>query len=82
MINLEQLEKIAKVLFEFSSRTDRVIAQQICVYSIRILRTFFIAIVITYFLGCIWYFITDELNGDAKDTFKKKYLDPNGYDSW
>ncbi len=51
-------------------------------YSIRILRTFLIAIVLTYFLGCIWYFITEELNGEAEDTFKKKYLDPFNYTSW
>ena len=51
-------------------------------YSIRILRTFLVAIVLTYFLGCIWYFISDEFNGDAQDTFKRKYLDPFNYTAW
>lgn len=41
-----------------------------------------LAAILTYFLACAWYFISDSFNGDESDTFIKNFLDPFGYTNW
>jgi hypothetical protein len=41
-------------------------------YAYKIFRLIIIAIIITYFVGCFWYFISNDLNpADLQDTFVK-----------
>ncbi len=82
MVKLDQCERCAKILFEYSSRNDRIIAQQLCIYGIRILRTLMLAVLLTYFLACAWYFLSDSFNGDSRDTFIYVYLEPFDYNNW
>ena len=43
-------------------------------YAYRIIRLIIIAIIITYFVGCFWYFVSNELNpADTEDTFVKVF---------
>ena len=43
-------------------------------YSYRILRLIIIAIIITYFIGCFWYLISNDLNNPEDDnTFVKEF---------
>ena len=54
-------------------------------YTIQILRTLLIAIIITYYLACIWYFISDTFNDpNDQDTFNKVYFESGhvSYTQW
>ena len=43
-------------------------------YAYKIIRLIIIAIIITYFVGCSWYFISNELNPESdEDTFVKVF---------
>lgn len=43
-------------------------------YAYKIIRLIIIAIIITYFVGCSWYFISNELNpSGTEETFVKVF---------
>lgn len=43
-------------------------------YLYKIFRLIIIAIIITYFIGCLWYLISNEVNpSDTEFTFVKYY---------
>ncbi len=42
-------------------------------YSYKIFRLFTIATIITYFSGCLWYFLSDNLNAADQDSFIRHF---------
>ena len=73
LIDISRFNRMLKSLLEKSSRDERIKAQYILMYSYRIFRLVIIAIIITYFIGCFWFLISNELNFsediDSKGTF-------------
>jgi hypothetical protein len=43
-----------------TSRDEKIVAQYMLLYVIKIIRLIFFAIIITYFIGCIWYWFCDS----------------------
>lgn len=63
-----------KSFFDNNSRDERIVAQIMLMYAYKIIRLIIIAIIITYFVGCSWYFISNELNPESdEDTFVKVF---------
>jgi hypothetical protein len=74
LISTGRVNQLFKSFFENSSRDDKIVAQHIIMYWYKIFRLIIIAIIITYFLGWFWYFISDEFNSsDTNKTFVKEF---------
>ena len=74
LIDISRFNKLLKSFFESSSRDERIVAQYMLMYFYKIFRLIIIAIIITYFLGCLWYFISNEVNSDStSQTFAKTF---------
>lgn len=74
LINTSRVNQLLKSFLENSSRDERIVAQHMVMYLYKIFRLVIIAIIITYFLGCFWYFISDEFNDKDNDaTFVKMF---------
>lgn len=61
-----------KQLMSNTSRDEKIVAQYMLLYVIKIIRLIFFAIIITYFIGCIWYWFCDSqrLEGEnSEQTF-------------
>lgn len=53
-----------KSILENLQREERIVAMFLFMYVYRIFRLLVIAFFITYFIGCFWYMISDNLNSD------------------
>lgn len=74
LIDISRFNKLLKSFFESSSRDERIVAQYMLMYFYKIFRLIIIAIIITYFLGCLWYFISNEVNSNTTtQTFAKTF---------
>lgn len=74
LIDISRFNQLIRSFFESSSRDERIVAQYMLMYFYKIFRLIIIAIIITYFLGCFWYLISNELNPNGtKMTFVKSF---------
>lgn len=54
------------------SRDEKIVAQYMMLYVYKIFRLIIIAIIITYFIGCIWFLFCDIYNDSEPNSFIKK----------
>jgi len=74
LIDISRFNQLLRSFFESSSRDERIVAQYMLMYFYKIFRLIIIAIIITYFLGCFWYLISNEMNpASAEQTFVKNF---------
>ena len=74
LIDISRFNQLLRSFFESSSRDERIVAQYMLMYFYKIFRLIIIAIIITYFLGCFWYLISNEMNpSSANNTFVKSF---------
>lgn len=74
LIDISRFNQLLRSFFESSSRDERIVAQYMLMYFYKIFRLIIIAIIITYFLGCFWYLISNEMNpSGTKNTFVKSF---------
>ena len=59
LLDISKFNKLLKSFFEQRSREERMAAQYLLMYAYRIFRLIIIAIILTYFVGCLWYLISD-----------------------
>ena len=62
LIDISRINQLLKSFFENSSRDQRIVAQQFLMYAYKIFRLIIIALIITYFIGCLWYTISSNMN--------------------
>ena len=62
LIDISRFSQLLKSFFENSSRDERIVAEYMLMYAYRIFRLVIIALIITYFLGCFWFMVSNELN--------------------
>lgn len=67
------LEKEPKNPREEKSRQEKMTIKYISRYIFKVCRLIFIALMLTYFLGCFWYFIVEAFEDELSDSFLKKY---------
>lgn len=74
LIDVKRTRRIVNSFFENASREEKVLINHLVINAYRIIRLIVIAAIITYFFGCFWYIISDNLNsyGDQK-TFINRY---------
>ncbi len=77
ILKMGGLVGLIDMCLHYSSRSDKVTARHTWLFILRIFRTLFIAVMLTYFLGCFWHFICRYVNEeDDPDTFINVYLRP------
>lgn len=54
------------------SRDEKIVAQYMMLYVYKIFRLIIIAIIITYFIGCIWFMFCTIYNDTEPNSFIKK----------
>lgn len=85
LIDVMRFSKMIKSILENLQREERIVAVYMFMYVYRIFRLVIIAFFITYFIGCFWYMISDNLNSeyDVKNrrTFVT-YFDLDGISNW
>ena len=64
LIDITRFTKLIKSILENLQREERIVAMFLFIYVYRIFRLVIIALFITYFIGCFWYMISDNLNHD------------------
>ena len=63
-----------KSFLENSSRDERIFTQHVVMYCNKLIRLIIIAVIITYFLGWFWYFVSDTYNdSNSSRTFVKVF---------
>jgi len=69
LIDVSRFNKVIKSILDSLQREDRVAYQFVLLYAFRIFRLVIIAAFITYFIGCFWFLISDNLNrqSDVRD---------------
>ncbi|CAI2386506.1 unnamed protein product [Moneuplotes crassus] len=74
LMNTAKVNQLLKSFTESSSGSQSIVIQHMILYCLKILRLVLVAIVITYFIGCFWFFISSELQpGSDDDTFVKSF---------
>ena len=64
LIDISRFTKLIKSITENMQREERIVALFMFMYIYRIFRLVVIAFFITYFIGCFWFMISDNLNSD------------------
>jgi len=65
LIDISRFNKLLKSLMSNSSRDEKIVAQYMMLYVYKILRLILIAMIITYFIGCFWYYLCN-IGGDTE----------------
>ena len=74
LINTSRVNQLMKSFLENSSRDERIVTQHIVMYCYKIMRLIIIAVIITYFIGWFWYFVSDTFNNsNSSRTFVKVF---------
>lgn len=68
LIDISRFNKLLKSLMSNSSRDERIMQHYFLLYVYKIFRLIIIAIIITYFIGCCWwYFCESQRSEDPKE---------------
>jgi hypothetical protein len=73
LIDISRFNQLLKSFFDNSSRDERIVAQYMLMYAYKIFRLIIIAIIVTYFVGCFWFLISNELNPEDSESFVKNF---------
>ena len=60
LIDITRFNKLLKSLMQNSSRDEKIVAQYMLLYIYKIFRLIVIAIIITYFIGCFWWYFCNS----------------------
>jgi len=80
LIDISRFEKLLKSLVSSSSREDKIIQQYFFLYIYKIFRLVIIAIIITYFIGCIWWYFCNQQYNDPKKKGENNFILMNKLD--
>jgi hypothetical protein len=70
LIDISRFNSMLKSIFENNSaQEDRIMMQYFILYCFKIFRLFIIAFIITYFCGCLWYILIDNMDDDTLMNF-------------
>ena len=67
ILDLSRFNRLLRSLFENSTRQDRIVSQYILMYTYKIFRLVIMAVIIIYFVGCIWYLVSQMVNTTKED---------------
>ncbi len=78
MLDLGKFNKLLQRIFDSQDQKDRIFIQYLLVYSYRIFRLIIIVIIITYFMGCLWFLLADKI-GEV-DHQEESFIKNGGWD--
>ena len=64
LIDISRFNKLLKSLMSNSSRDERIMQHYFLLYVYKIFRLIIIAIIITYFIGCCWWYFCESQRSD------------------
>jgi hypothetical protein len=74
IFDISRFNRIIKSYFEQSTRVDRLQSQYMTMYIYRIFRLIIIAFMITYFVGCTWWFLVRFMNTEDDEINNKTFI--------
>jgi len=69
LIDIDKFQKMLQSLMDNQSKDEQIVAQYMMLYVYKIVRLIIIAIIITYFIGCTWFYLCTILQQDAGSSF-------------
>ena len=75
LIDISRFNKLLKSLMSNSSRDERIMQHYFLLYVYKIFRLIIIAIIITYFIGCVWWYFCDSQRSD--DPLENDFIKEN-----
>ena len=69
LLDIQRMNHLLKSFFENDSSQDKIMLQYLVMYAFKIARLFILAIIITYFCGCIWYIVIRTYKSKEDETF-------------
>ena len=69
LLDISKLNKYAQILFAGKARDQTVIITFLLVNIYKVFKLILTAIIITYFLGCLWYWMSNEVNPVTPNRF-------------
>lgn len=76
-IDVKKTKRIINSFFENASRVEKVLVNHLVINSYKIIRLIVLAAIITYFFGCFWYIISDNIYDSSSDRTFVKYFNLN-----
>lgn len=77
LLDIGRIKRLIKSYFENSTRADRTQVQQIVIHIYKMLRLIIVVLLLTYLIGCTWWFLATYINSDEDvligNTFKSKF---------
>ena len=61
LIDINRIKNVLKSLGGNTNNDEEIVKQYYILYFYKMIRMIIIALIITYFLGCIWFYISHEL---------------------
>lgn len=62
LLDIGRIKRLVKSYFDQSTRSDRIQAQYMVMYSYKIFRLIIIVFMITYIIACFWWFLVRHIN--------------------
>jgi len=79
VIDIKRFQSVLKAAYKNSEITDKtIITQYYTLYSYHVFRLLLIALLITYFIGCIFLFVSENYNTDADVEIGKTFYQAFG----
>jgi len=75
LIDISRFHKLLKSLMSNSSGDEKIVRQYMLLYVYKILRLIIIAIIITYFIGCFWWYLCNSGLNEGNNFIKYNELD-------
>ena len=78
LIDINRIKNVLKSLGGNNNNDEEIVKQYQILYLYKLIRMIIIAFIITYFLGCIWYFISENFNTEEDILNKHTWILKNG----
>ena len=74
-------KRAVKAYYESSTRSDRMQQEQQVMYAVKVLRLIIIVVMITYFLGCVWFLLVRSIiNFDEDRELRRTFITYHNFD--
>lgn len=80
VLDISKFKRMVKAYFDNSTRSDRMQQQYIVMYTIKIMRLIIVVFIITYIVGCVWFFAVRYINSEEDIKSRDTFITSNNFD--
>jgi hypothetical protein len=80
VLDISRAKRLVKAYFDASTRSDRMQQQYIVMYTIKIMRLIIVVFIITYIVGCVWFFAVRNMQTEKDIKARTNFYTFNNFD--